>query len=61
METMTVGALQKLDGEHSGTYYPLEGMSPATQKQLTEDHFLFNDSDRSVIALTTLTLTLTLT
>jgi len=46
METMTVGALQKLDGEHSGTYYPLEGMSPATQKQLTEDHFLFNDSDR---------------
>merc|ERR1712002_56200 len=46
METMAVAALQKLDGEHSGTYYPLEGMSPETQKQLTEDHFLFNDSDR---------------
>merc|ERR1719342_1633716 len=43
---MTLAALQKLDGEHQGTYYPLEGMSPATQKQLTEDHFLFNDSDR---------------
>jgi len=46
MEAMTLEALNKLDGEHSGTYYPLEGMSPATQKQLTEDHFLFNDSDR---------------
>jgi len=46
MEQMTVKALEKLDGEHAGTYYPLEGMSPETQKQLTEDHFLFNDSDR---------------
>jgi len=46
MEAMTVDALKKLDGDHSGTYYPLEGMSKETQKQLTEDHFLFNDSDR---------------
>jgi len=46
MEAKTKAALDKLDGEHAGTYYPLTGMSKETQKQLTEDHFLFNDSDR---------------
>jgi len=46
MEEMTKKALNTLTDEHAGTYYPLLGMSPATQKQLTEDHFLFNDSDR---------------
>lgn len=48
MEKMTVEALNTLEGELKGTYYPLTGMSKETQKQLTEDHFLFNDSDRSV-------------
>jgi len=46
MESKTKAALDKLDGEHAGTYFPLTGMSKETQKQLTEDHFLFNDSDR---------------
>jgi arginine kinase len=46
MEAQTVEALKKLDGELKGSYYPLTGMSKETQKQLTEDHFLFNDSDR---------------
>ncbi|CAL1538367.1 unnamed protein product [Lymnaea stagnalis] len=46
MEKKTVEALQKLEGELKGTYYPLTGMTKETQKQLTEDHFLFNDSDR---------------
>lgn len=46
MEKMTVEALNTLEGELKGTYYPLTGMSKETQKQLTEDHFLFNDSDR---------------
>lgn len=46
MEAMTVEALKKLEGELKGSYYPLTGMSKETQKQLTEDHFLFNDSDR---------------
>ncbi|RUS70587.1 hypothetical protein EGW08_021648 [Elysia chlorotica] len=46
MEQKTVEALKKLDGELKGTYHPLTGMSKDTQKQLTEDHFLFNDSDR---------------
>merc|ERR1712240_256474 len=43
---MTKKALNTLTDEHAGTYYPLLGMSKDTQKQLTEDHFLFNDSDR---------------
>ncbi|KAK3726480.1 hypothetical protein RRG08_005084 [Elysia crispata] len=46
MEQKTVEALKKLDGELKGSYHPLTGMSKETQKQLTEDHFLFNDSDR---------------
>lgn len=46
MERQTKEALGKLEGELSGTYFPLTGMSKDTQKQLTEDHFLFNDSDR---------------
>lgn len=46
MEKMTVEALNMLEGDLQGTYYPLTGMSKETQKQLTEDHFLFNDSDR---------------
>jgi len=46
METKTKAALEKLEGDLKGTYYPLTGMTPETQKKLTEDHFLFNDSDR---------------
>ena len=39
-------ALNTLDGDLKGKYYPLEGMTPETQKELTDDHFLFNDHDR---------------
>ncbi|KAL5009651.1 hypothetical protein ScPMuIL_011956 [Solemya velum] len=46
MERISVEALKTLTGDLAGTYYPLEGMTEATQKQLTDDHFLFNDSDR---------------
>ncbi|KAK7494536.1 hypothetical protein BaRGS_00014189, partial [Batillaria attramentaria] len=46
MERKTVEALNSLEGNLKGTYFPLTGMSKETQKQLTEDHFLFNDSDR---------------
>lgn len=46
MEKKTVTALGKLTGELTGKYHPLEGMTKETQTQLTEDHFLFNDSDR---------------
>ncbi|KAK7089089.1 hypothetical protein V1264_024297 [Littorina saxatilis] len=46
MEKITVAALSTLEGPLKGTYYPLTGMSKEVQKQLTDDHFLFNDSDR---------------
>nr|WBR38104.1 arginine kinase [Littorina saxatilis] len=46
MEKITVAALNTLEGPLEGTYYPLTGMSKEVQKQLTDDHFLFNDSDR---------------
>lgn len=46
MEKKASEALKKLDGDHKGTYHPLTGMSEATQNQLTEDHFLFNNKDR---------------
>jgi len=46
MEKMTVEALNTLEGDLKGTYFPLTGMTKENQKQLTEDHFLFNDSDR---------------
>ncbi len=39
-------ALVALDGELSGEYFPLQGMSTETQKQLIEDHFLFKAGDR---------------
>jgi len=39
-------ALNGLEGELSGTYYPLSGMSKEIRKQLIEDHFLFKAGDR---------------
>lgn len=46
MEKVSVEALQSLEGELAGQYHPLTGMTADTQRQLTADHFLFNDSDR---------------
>ena len=34
-------ACNTFDGDLKGTFYPLETMSAADQKQLIEDHFLF--------------------
>jgi len=39
-------AFKAFEGELEGTYYPLNGMDAATQKQLIEDHFLFKEGDR---------------
>ena len=36
-----VEACGKFEGELAGTFYPLEGMTPETQQQLIDDHFLF--------------------
>ncbi len=40
------GAFGKLDGELSGQFFPLEGMSDAVRDQLVSDHFLFRPGDR---------------
>jgi len=45
-EKMISSALSSLDGELSGEYHPLLGMSEDVQKQLIEDHFLFKEGDR---------------
>jgi len=37
---------QLTDGELSGTYYPLKGMTKEIQNQLIADHFLFKEGDR---------------
>ncbi|XP_050390412.1 taurocyamine kinase [Patella vulgata] len=46
MEKKTVEAFEGLPEALKGKYHPLDGMDGDTQKQLTEDHFLFNDHDR---------------
>nr|VZI41289.1 unnamed protein product [Spirometra erinaceieuropaei] len=47
LEGVLAAALNGLTGEHAGTYYSLENLDAATQKQLVEDHFLFRDDDRA--------------
>ena len=39
-------ALQGMEGDLKGNYYPLSGMDAAVQKQLIDDHFLFKEGDR---------------
>lgn len=46
MEEKVKGQLSSFDGELKGTYYPLTGMTPETQKKLIDDHFLFKEGDR---------------
>lgn len=41
-EKLVVDALATFDGELSGKYYPLSGMTEAEQNQLIDDHFLFD-------------------
>ncbi|KAK3527007.1 hypothetical protein QTP86_006387 [Hemibagrus guttatus] len=42
VERLSVEALNSLDGEFKGKYYPLKSMSDAEQEQLIADHFLFD-------------------
>lgn len=42
VESVAVGALDQLDGEFAGKYYPLAKMTEEEQNQLIEDHFLFD-------------------
>uniref|UniRef100_A0A9J8CF06 creatine kinase n=1 Tax=Cyprinus carpio carpio TaxID=630221 RepID=A0A9J8CF06_CYPCA len=42
VEKLSVEALNSLDGEFKGKYYPLKSMTDAEQEQLIADHFLFD-------------------
>lgn len=42
VEKAVVDALNNLDGDLKGKYYPLNKMTEAEQEQLIEDHFLFD-------------------
>ena len=46
IEAEVVKALDHLDGELAGKYYPLLGMSREVQERLIQDHFLFKEGDR---------------
>merc|ERR1719150_536022 len=43
-------AFSNLEGDLSGTYYPLTGMNEKVRQQLVDDHFLFVSGDRNLIA-----------
>merc|ERR1711971_712146 len=43
-------AFAKLEGDLSGTYFPLTGMDEAVRQQLVDDHFLFVSGDKNLIA-----------
>lgn len=42
VEKITTNALETLDGEFKGTYYPLSKMTEKEQEKLIDDHFLFD-------------------
>ncbi|XP_058715922.1 creatine kinase M-type isoform X2 [Poecile atricapillus] len=42
IEKLSVTALNSLDGEFKGRYYPLKAMTEQEQQQLIDDHFLFD-------------------
>ena len=46
VEASVVSGLKTLEGELSGSYYPLLGMSKEVQDTLIKDHFLFKEGDR---------------
>lgn len=50
LEGLLKNALEALDGELSGNYFPLLGMDEAVRQQLVDDHFLFVSGDRNLIA-----------
>jgi len=41
-----VQGLNTFEGDLQGQFYPLEGMDPAVQKKLIDDHILFKEGDR---------------
>ena len=45
-----INAFAKLEGDLSGTYYPLLGMEESVRQKLVDDHFLFVSGDKNLIA-----------
>jgi len=43
-------AADQFDEDLKGTFYPLEGMEEKTRQQLVDDHFLFKEGDRFLMA-----------
>jgi len=50
VEGLMKKAFQKLEGDLSGSYYPLQGMEEETRQKLVDDHFLFMSGDKNLIA-----------
>lgn len=50
VETLMKNAFKKLQGDLSGTYFPLLGMDEAVRQKLVDDHFLFMSGDKNLIA-----------
>ena len=46
VEKIVSEALNSMDGDLKGTYYPLDGMSKENSDSLIKDHFLFKAGDR---------------
>lgn len=46
VEASVVEGLRSFEGELTGTYYPLLGMSKKVQDTLIKEHFLFKEGDR---------------
>jgi creatine kinase/arginine kinase len=46
VEKIVSEALNSLDGDLAGKYYPLDGMNKEDEKLLIENHFLFKSGDR---------------
>merc|ERR1712012_670554 len=45
VEALMKNAFAKVEGDLSGTYYPLTGMDEKVRQQLVDDHFLFMSGD----------------
>lgn len=50
VEKLMKNAFLKLQGDLSGTYYPLLGMDEKVRQKLVDDHFLFMSGDKNLIA-----------
>ena len=50
VEKLMINAFAKLEGDLSGTYYPLLGMEESVRQKLVDDHFLFVSGDKNLIA-----------